>query len=349
MKCFLRILAAACFLLAPFATAQTNPPVAGGAAAAPPPVAPILPGEFRGWTHAFRLENDLVSAVLVPDIGRLVSFSPRDGQSLFRLEESMQGRLPAAGENFFNIGGDWFWPVAQARWPALSADGRNWPPPDALADGAWACSAWTDADGAQCAMLTRAYGAPLNVLATRLFRLAPGSAALVVQQRLERTAASDIPVLLWNVSQIGRAEQIALPVEKQSKFRSGLKVLMGAPPKRRQLSRCSGAAVYRVAPGAEIKLGSDSPRGWIAAARGTNAVFECVLNSAGGDFPDGGCVVEVYSNEGLGYSEIETLSPELALAPGTVLENTLRIEPAPLATPPAGCDLAAAAHALAEK
>ena len=349
MKCFLRILAGVCLLLAPLAGAQTNPSTTCSAAAAPPPVAPILPGEFLGWTNAFRLENEQVAAVLVPDIGRLVHFAPRDGESLFRLEKTLQGRLPAAGENFFNIGGDWFWPVAQARWPMLSADGRNWPPPDAVADRAWACSAWTDADGAQCAMLTREYGAPLNILATRLFRLAPESAALVVQQRLERTAASDIPVLLWNVSQIGRAEQIALPIEKRSKFRGGLKVLMGTAPGRKQLSRCGGAAVYRVAPGAEIKLGSDSARGWIAVARGSHALFESVRNSAAGEFPDGGCVVEVYSNEGLGYSEIETLSPELALAPGTVLENTLRIELAPLAARPAGCDLAAAARTLAGK
>lgn len=312
----------------------------------PPPVAPILPTEFLGWTNAYRLQNDRVEAVLVPALGRLVRFAPLQGESLFRLEAALQGQTPAPGENFFNVGGDWFWPVAQARWAELSADGKDWPPPGPVADQPWNCSAWTDAGGTQCAQFTRRYGEPLNVEATRIFRLAPDSSALVVQQRLERTADSGVPVVLWNVSQIAQAEQIVLPVEQKSKFRGGLQALMGRKPSRKFLTRCGDAAVYRVSPGAETKLGSDSPRGWIAAARGSNLVFEAVANSAAGAYPDGGCVVEVYSNQGLGYSEIETLSPELALAPGTVLENVLRIELVSFKASPLPCSLATAVGAL---
>ena len=315
---------------------------------APPPVAPVRPTEFNGWTNAFRIQNDRAEAVFVPAVGRLVRFAPPGGESPLRLEPALAGKTPAAGESFFNVGGDWFWPVSQARWSKLAADGKDWPPPAVLGDETpWTCSAWTDADGAQCVQFVRHYGAPLNVEATRLFRLEPAAAALVVRQRLERTEPSDVPVVLWNVSQIAQAQHIALPTEKGSAFRGGLKALMGRKPSRKQLVRCGDAAVYRVAPGAETKLGSDSPRGWIAAARGTNVVFESVANSATGAYPDGGCVVEVYSNEGLGYSEIETLSPELALEPGTVLENVLRIQLAATETPLAACPLADAVRALA--
>ena len=336
-------------LLAAVATAPVSAR-AGSAcctAAAPPPVAPILPSDYLGWTNAYRLQNDRAEAVFVPAIGRLVHFAPLQGPSPFRLEASLQGKTPAAGEPFFNIGGDWLWPVAQARWAAFSADGKDWPPPAALADLPWTCSAWTDAEGASCALLTRDYGAPLHIQVSRLFRLAPGSAALVVQQRIERTAPSDIPVVLWNISQIAQAEQIALPIGPASQFRGGLQALMGRKPSRRQLAVCGDAAVYRVSEGAETKLGSDSPRGWIAAAKGTNLIFESVANAAAGDYPDGGCVVEVYSNQGLGYSEIETLSPELALAPGTVLENTLRIELSATDAVLEACPLADAVRALA--
>ena len=314
---------------------------------APPPVAPILAADFLGWTNAYRLQNDRAEAVLVPALGRLVHFGPLEGTSPFRLEPSLQGKTPAESETFFNVGGDWFWPVAQARWAGISADGKDWPPPALLADRPWDCSAWTDAEGTSCAQFTREYGAPLNILVSRLFCLAPGSSELVVRQRIERTAASDVPVVLWNVSQIAQAEQIVLPIEAKSKFRGGLKALMGRKPSRKYLVRCGDAAVYRVSPGAETKLGSDSPRGWIAAAKGTNLVFESVANSATGDYPDGGSVVEVYSNQGLGYSEIETLSPELDLEPGTVLENVLRIELSSTAAPLAPCPLAAAVRVLA--
>ena len=314
---------------------------------APPPVAPILPTEFLGWTNAYLLQNDRAEAVLVPALGRLVHFAPLQGTSPFRLEPALQGQVPAESENFFNVGGDWFWPVSQARWAGFSADGKDWPPPALLADLPWDCSAWTDAEGTSCAQFTREYGAPLNILVTRLFCLAQGSSALIIRQRIERTAASDVPVVLWNVSQIAQAEQIVLPVEEKSKFRGGLKALMGRKPSRKVLVRCGDAAVYRVSPGAETKLGSDSPRGWIAAAKGTNLVFEAVANSATGDYPDGGSVVEVYSNQGLGYSEIETLSPELDLEPGTILENVLRIELSSTATPLDPCPLADAIRPLA--
>ena len=316
-------------------------------AEAPPPVAPILPSEFLGWTNAYRLQNDRAEAILVPDIGRLVHFASLLGQSPFRLEATLQGKTPPAGERFFNIGGDWFWPVSQARWASFSGDGKDWPPPALLADLPWICSAWTDADGAQCAEFIREYGEPLNIQVSRLFRLAPGSSALVVQQRIERTTASDIPVVLWNISQIAQAEQIVMPIEKKSKFRGSLKVLMGRKPSRKQLVRCGNAAVYHVSTGAETKLGSDSPCGWIAAAQGTNLIFESAANSSIGDFPDGGCIVEVYSNQGLGYSEIETLSPEILLAPGTVLQNTLRIELSATDALLDACPLADAVRTLA--
>ncbi len=335
-----RLLAGLCFCVLPV-FAELPPTVA------PPPIAPILPEDFLGWTNVYRLQNDRAEAILIPAIGRLIHFAPLQGASPFRLEASMRGKTLPEGESFFNIGGDWFWPVSQARWAAFSKDGKDWPPPAPLADLPWDCSAWTDADGASCAQFIREYGPPLNILVSRLFRLDPGSSALTVRQRIERTAPSDIPVVLWNISQIAQAEQIVLPIEKKSKFRGGLQPLMGRKPPRKYLSRCGDAVVYRVSPGAETKLGSDSPRAWIAAARGTNLIFETVANTDTGDYPDGGCVVEVYSNQGLGYSEIETLSPEVNLEPGTVLENILRIQLAILDSPPDAGPLANAVRTLA--
>ncbi|MDR0993663.1 MAG: hypothetical protein LBN38_03730 [Verrucomicrobiota bacterium] len=319
-----------------------------GTAAAPPPVSPIRPEGYLGWQEAYRLNNGQAEAVLVPAIGRLVHFAPLDGASPFRLESSLHGQMPPDGDPFFNIGGDWLWPVSQARWASFSENGRDWPPPDILADLPWTCSAWTDALGAKCALLSREYGAPLHINVTRLFRLEPASTHLVIRQRIERLATSDIPVVLWNISQLAQTEHVVLPVDLDSRFEGGLKVLMGEPPDAESLLSCGDAKVYRIRPGAETKLGSDSSRSWIAAARETQLIFETAsCTGAIGEYPDGGCVVELYSNEGLGYSEIETLSPEVNLPPGTVLENTLRIQlvQTPLSLP--DCGLADQVRALA--
>lgn len=311
------------------------------------PVAPILATNFLGWARAYRLQNDQVKAVLVPDIGRLVHFSAPKKPNALRLDPELQGHLPPESDPFYNIGGDWLWPVAQARWGDLAGTGEDWPPPAALAEAPWECSAWTDSDGAQYAQLSRVYGDPLHIKVSRQFRLEPDSDTLVVLQRIERTAPSDVPVILWNISQVQDADQIVLPVEADSRFPSGLKTLRGRRSARR-LTDCGRAVVYRVTKGGEIKLGSDSRRGWIAAAAGPQVLFESVVRAPGPAYPEGACVVEFYSHPGHGYSEIETLSPEVALAPGQVLENTLRMKLARMeAAAPAPCDLADFVRGLA--
>ena len=308
-------------------------------ASAPPPVAPILPTSFLGWTNAYRLQNDRATAVLVPAIGRLVHFGARQGANVLRLDETMHGWIPPEGDPFFNIGGNWLWPVAQSRWPGLSDSGAAWPPPALLADLPWTCSAWTDAEGAQCGLLSREYGAPLHVKVSRLFRLEANSATLAIRQRIERTAPSAIPVTLWTISQMDGADQIALPVDAASRFPGGIQPLIGPLPAE-HLSDCRGVVVYRVAANVETKLGSDSSRAWIAAAKGTNVLLETVANPPGGTFPDGGCVVELFSNQTYGYSEIETLGPEMELAPGHVVENAIRMEIASMPAVPAPCEFA---------
>ena len=59
-----------------------------------------------------------------------------------------------------------------------------------------------------------------------------------------------------------------------------------------------------------------------------------------GEYPDGGCRVEMYANKGLGYTEIETLSTEQNLEVGERLSNTLRIECYTVSTNLTDCELA---------
>ena len=293
----------------------------------PPPVAPILPGSNEGWNPSYRLENSFLRAVIVPSIGRLVFFGPPDGPNALRIDPNLRGKSPDAEDRFFNVGGNWVWPVAQSRWKDISPDGADWPPPAPLADRPWNASAWTDAEGAQCGLLSREYGAPIFVKVSRLFRLDPESDFLVVRQCIERTAPSVVPVSLWTISQTDWADQIALPVDPSSKFPRGIATLIGNDSPG-QLSLFGDVAVFQSASPGETKLGSDSARGWIAAARGSNVLLMALLGPSApknSSFPDGGCVVELFANPKLRYSEIETLGPELDLAPGTVVENSFRL------------------------
>ena len=94
--------------------------------------------------------------------------------------------------------------------------------------------------------------------------------------------------------------------------------------------------------GTEHKIGSRSPRSWIAARKGRQVLL---LTARPGDaaapYPDGGCRLEMYTNKGLGYTEIETLGPERSLRPGEAITNTVILEVHAAAAPVEGTALAA--------
>jgi hypothetical protein len=276
------------------------------------PIAPILPEAALDSTNAYRLRNNAMEVIVLPDIGRIAYVGIGTNDNLFRLDTR------AAGE-FANFGGDWFWPVAQSRWPAFNG-GRDWPPPALLEKRPWRGRAWRTDDGGRVCLLRNEYGAPLHIRVSRRIRLEPDVARVRIDQRIERTAASDIPVTLWNVSQVGGAESAVLPVEQDV-------VTLAFNPADGLVTRCESSVVFDARSGTEHKLGSTSPRGWIAARRGDVWMVErAVSEDTAGGHPDGGCRVELYSNTGLGYTEIETLSVERYLKQGESLANVLTLD-----------------------
>lgn len=306
-------------LLLARATAAEDP------AEADAPIAPIAAAPAEGWSSTITLRNDALEVVVAPAAGRIVRIACRGGDNLFRLDPALAGYEPgpARADRWANVGGDWFWPVAQSRWKDFAAS--DWPPPPALAEQPWQAAAWKTADGGQCCRVTREYGEPLNLRATRLVRLEPGAPRLAIRQSLTRTAESKVPAVLWNISQVGGAERVILPTDTPSLFDRGFKPLMFGDPPETHLAACDQAIVYDTAAG-EHKLCSDSERGWVAAGKGGVLLVERTEGGGRGKHPDGGCTVEMYSNAGLGYSEIETLSVEKDLQPGETLQNTLIIE-----------------------
>lgn len=314
------------------------------------PVAPISATSCEAWTNAFLLDNGALEVKIVPDVGRITSISVKDNRNLLRLDESNAGRVPGADNSeWWNLGGDWLWPVAQSRWTLIRE--QDWPPPPVLATRPWEGRAWKNAAGAQCCLLTREYGAPLHIKVTRLIKLDVSEPGLRIRQRIERTGESEIPVTLWNISQIASADEVVLPVDTNSAYEGGIKPLLFDLPEGERMTACEAAVVYDASAG-EHKLCSDSGRAWIAARKGDRIVIEQAEPGGAieGPWPDGGCRVEMYSNAGLGYTEIETLSAEKNLAVGESIRNTLTVRVAPVDPEKSGCDLSAAVReALGEQ
>lgn len=290
------------------------------------PMNPLAPIALHGHTNVFLLQNRQIEAVLFPDLGRVARLGFRGEENLLRFDENLAETPIGAGPaGWRNYGGDWLWPVSQAHW--AEHFGANWPPP-AYMDGApWTARGWINDDQSQCVLMELQIDEPLHIRVQRKFMLEPDSSTITVRQRIERTAESPIPVSLWNISQIRKAERIAMAIETNSTFVGGYRVLdFTPPPPELMYTNDPGMLVADVREAPELKIGSDSPRGWIAAQRAGMLVIEKALGDPDArQFPDGGCRTELYSNSGLGYSEIETLGEEVSLLPGESVENVLSI------------------------
>ena len=318
MKTICGYLAPLC-LLASLASAQPNPAPEGI------PVSPIPNVTRFGHPTALVISNQLLEVTVLPGVGRIAGLRFGGLDNVVRFDGALAeaAALGTAHDGWRNYGGDWLFVSPQANWERLF--GHRWPPPAFLDGLPWTGHAWASDDGSQNILMQLEVGAPLNARIQRQLRLDPALAQLTIRQRIERTAPSDIPLTLWNISQIPGARRVLLPVDEDSMFADGYSILDFGPPAPHLLTRAQGGVLLLdTLNGTEHKLGSDSPRGWIAAQRGDVLIIERATTlEPGGDFPDGGCRVELYANHGLGYTEIETLSEERMLAPGEILENTL--------------------------
>ena len=305
------------------------------------PVAPIATSDYLGWTNALNLHNDDLTVVLVPETGRIAFIGVDPSANLLRVDSALEGKtaLADAPDFWFNFGGDWLWPTAQNRWADFQES--DWPPSRLLDGRSWEARGWKSADGSQCGQLTQTYGEPLHVTVTRFVKVPKEGTSFEVRQKIQRTANSSVPVTLWTISQIAGAEYVVIPTDEDSSFDGGLASLRFEMPGKEFLHRCDGTALYHVLEKGEHKLGSDSARSWVAAVRGDTLIVEQTTpHEEDSTYPEGGCTVQVYANAGLGYAEIETMSPEKVLAPDEAMENILRVTCYTIPPGLDGCDLA---------
>ena len=279
---------------------------------------------YSGWKHCYALDNGLMQVIVAPEAGRIVHIGFRGHGNMLRLDPQLAGKPFPPDATWVNLGGDWFWPAAQSAWPGFA--GADWPPPAVMAEQAWQAEAWSDAAGNHSCMMTRRYGAPLHVMASRLITLDRRLAQLRIRQQLRRIgpALTEAPVTLWNITQLPQVQRVFLPADAAAG--DGFKTLLFDPPSTSHIERINGMLVFDARRDGEFKIGTLASNHWIAAELGGALILERMQTTATGTFPDGGCSVELYSNSGSGYTEIETLSPEQHLATGEASDNLVVVD-----------------------
>lgn len=269
---------------------------------------------YRGWSGALRLSNAHVEAVVVPEVGRVLSFRFHDGENVFWEDASLAGgRGDPDGRTWVNFGGDKTWPSPEAEWK-LHSKRTGWMPPPAF-DG-MAATARTEAGAV---VLTSQTDPFYGVRWERRIAFRADAAVMEIATTYERVAGPPIRLGIWVITQLRDPVAVFVPVRAASLFSGGYFVFGDKPWPEVRVA--DGWIRLTREPAAPHKLGTDAGRMlWVGEKE------LCLIESprtAGAEYPDRGASAEVYTNpDPKPYVELETLGPLATLRVGERIMQT---------------------------
>jgi hypothetical protein len=268
---------------------------------------------WRGWTDAVRIANPLSEVIIVPSIGRVMSFSFTGEPGPFWTQSSLDGHPvnPTARE-WVNFGGDKSWPAPQSDWERMT--GRAWPPPVAF-DSA----AYTARFGRAGVTLLSPVDSRYGIRVERVIKLHPSRPQLEVVTTYIKEEGAPVTASVWVITQLEHPEATFVPVPSNTQDGAGYN-LQGAPLGT-FLELTPRLVAVRRDPKSSHKIGSDA--GVLIWVGSRSCLRIDAPRQAGGEYPDNGSSVEIYTNpDPLPYVELETLGPLRRLVSGDRLSAT---------------------------
>ena len=267
---------------------------------------------WHGWADCCLIANGRVEAVVVPAIGRVMQLRLKgEAEGAFWANRALDGQLhDAASSEWMNFGGDKCWPAPQSAWP--QHQGRDWPPP--VAYDALPVAAVVVERGV---VLTSPVDPGYGIQVVRHVELDAGKPIMRIATQFRKLSGGAVRVGVWSITQMSDPERVCIQLPATSKFASGYVRLLEAEPA--DLKTDGRLLSLRRHARQQVKVGSDgSSMAWL----GKNCVVRIDTGIRPGDYPDGGCVTEVYTNpDPLQYVELETLGPLTTMNPGDRIEQ----------------------------
>jgi hypothetical protein len=273
---------------------------------------------------AYRLSDGRSEAIVVPEIGRVMSYGFVGGPNLLWNNPQKQFK---EGE-WRNYGGDKTWPAPQSFWPVYV--GRGWPPLPEWDGGPQTAEVVNDGR-------LRTTSAVAKNLGARIVREYSFGADgdLVVAQTIEKVHGAPMLLSVWNVAQISAPQAVFLPTNPESAYKDNFywwgksNVPSVVTPLSPTLLQVRPTYVAPFSNG--YKIGVDSTVASIAAMWGDTA-FLIRTARPKGSYPDGpetaGFPVELYDSGATEteqhYIEMELLSPLRPFHVGTRWTHTMR-------------------------
>lgn len=264
---------------------------------------------YEGWEDSYRLSNGTVELVFVPQIGRIMRYSYIGGRNVLWENKALTGTLAdpqQAAVEWPNFGGDKLWPAPQARW--------NWPP-DPLLDSA--PQAVQILPG-QHLLIVGQSSPKSGIRFSREITMAATGTDVTLKNTMINTSDSPVNWSVWEVSQTNAPDVAHLALNKEGHFPTGYYTFKDSVPAPTALTLNDTEAALRRHPKKSCKIGSDSPKGYLAAEEGTVRFQTQAAYEPGQNYPDDGCAQEIWSNpDPLKYMELELLSPLQTIQPGS--------------------------------
>lgn len=279
---------------------------------------------YHGWSDCYLIANGSVEAAIVPAIGRVMQLRlAGEADGAFWENRALDGQLhDAVSNDWINFGGDKCWPAPQAVW--TGQQGRDWPPPAAF--DARPVEAVASERGV---VVTSPIDPGFGIQVVRHVELDPAQPIMRIGTEYRKLRGGAVRVGIWTVTQFQEPEHVCILLSARSKFAAGYIRLLAAEPADlkidgRLLSLGRHARQH-------VKIGADgSSLAWV----GRNCVVRIDAEMGPGEYPDGGCVTEVYTNpDPLKYVELETLGPLTTMNVGDRIKQTTVYTVTPRSTP----------------
>lgn len=285
------------------------PPFLSAALVGSLPAADVRPTSYHGWSGAWTLDNGLVTAVVVPEVGRVMQFGFRGEPGVFWENPKAAGQSPT--ENPWSVtgsfGGDKTWPAPQSAW--------NWPPPDVFdripLDGM--------PDGNGGFLLVSPVSERFGIRTERLITLETNRPVLRIVTRYVKVQGDPVDVAVWVITQLPEPERVILPIPARSRFHGGLARTWEWPSPFLRFGY-RRVSMTRDPKGGQ-KIGNDADRIlWVGKDHCLRIDCPRIPDA---EYPDGGCGAEVYTNgDPVPYVELETLGPLRHLELGQTISAT---------------------------
>lgn len=268
---------------------------------------------YRGWPDCFFIGNGLVEAIVVPAIGRVMQFrvvGEPDGPFWENRELDGQSSEPDSNE-WINFGGDKCWPAPQSDWERQQ--GRDWPPPAAFDSLPLAAVAIKHG-----ITLTSPVDPAFGIEVVRRVELDPELPVMRIRSEFRKIVGAPMTVSVWTITQLQAPERVFLPLLKSSTMPGGLIRLIEAEPRNMRIE--DGLLSLERHPRERAKIGTDAASmAWV----GADLVLRIDAENGPGEYPDGGCLTQVYTSpDPEPYIELETLSPLATLTVSDQIERT---------------------------